>query len=49
MIAYEQNTEDLFVVLDGIRMYRMAMINELDLLNTLLKLQVDYEKEMEIR
>ena len=49
MIAYEQNTEDLFVVLDGMRMYRMAMINELDLLNTILKLQVDYEKEMEIR
>ena len=49
MIAYEQNTEDLFVVLDGLKMYRMAKMNELDQLNTLLKLQVDYEKEMEIR
>lgn len=49
MIAYEQNTEDLFVVLEGLKMYRMAMMNELDQLNTLLKLQVNYEKEMEIR
>lgn len=49
MIAYEQNTEDLFVVLDGLKMYRMANMNELDQFNTLLKLQVDYEKEMEIR
>jgi outer membrane protein TolC len=49
MIAYEQNTEDLFVVLDGLKMVRMSKINELSQLNTLLKLQVDYEKEMEIR
>lgn len=49
MIGYEQNTEDLFVVLDGLKMYRMAKMNELDQLNILLKLQVDYEKEMEIR
>src|ERR1035437_2569127 len=49
MIAYEQNTENLFVVLDGLKMYRMAKMNELDQLNALLKLQVDYEKEMEIR
>ena len=49
MIAYEQNTEDLFVVLDGLKMYRMAKMNELDQLNALLKLQVDYEREMEIR
>ena len=49
MIAYEQNTEDLFVVLDGLKMYRMAKINEMEQLNTLLKLQTEYEKEMEIR
>jgi cobalt-zinc-cadmium efflux system outer membrane protein len=49
MIAYSQNTEDLFVVLDGLKMYRMAKMSELDQLNILLKLQVDYEKEMEIR
>ena len=49
MIAYEQNTEDLFVVLDALKMYRMAKISELDQLNILLKLQVSYEKELEIR
>jgi hypothetical protein len=49
LIAYEQNTEDLFVVLDGLKMYRMAKMNELDQLKALLKFQVDYEKEMEIR
>lgn len=49
MIAYEQNTENLFVVLEGLKMYRMAKMNELDQVNALLKLQVDYEKEMEIR
>ncbi len=49
IIGYEQNTEDLFVVLDGLKMFRMAKMNELDQLNTLLKLQVDYEKEIELR
>ncbi len=49
MIAYEQNTESLFVVLDGLKMYRMAKMNELDQVNALLRLQVEYEKEMEIR
>jgi len=49
MIAYEQNTEDLFVVLDGLKMYRMAKINEMEQLKILLKLQTEYEKEMEIR
>ena len=47
--AYEQNTEDLFVVIDALKMYRMAKIDELDQLNTLLQLQVSYEKEMEIQ
>ena len=49
MIAYEQNTEDLFIVLDALKMYRMAKMNELDQLDTLLKLQVAYERELEIR
>lgn len=49
LLAYEQNTGDLFVVLDAFKMYRMESMNELDELNTLLKLQVEYEKEMEIR
>lgn len=49
LIAYEQNSEDLFSVLDALKMYRMAKMNEFDLLTTQLNLQVDYEKEMEIR
>lgn len=49
LVAYEQNTEELFVVLDALRMYRMTKIDELELLNTLFQLQVSYEKEMEIR
>ena len=49
LIAYGQNKEDLFVVLDGLKMYRMATMNKLEQLGTLLKLQVDYEREMEIR
>ena len=44
MLAYEQNTEDLFVVLDALKMHRMAKMNELDQLNALFKLQVEYEK-----
>jgi outer membrane protein TolC len=49
LIAYEQNTEDLFVVLDGLKMYWMAKIESLDQLFNLLKLQTEYEKELEIR
>lgn len=49
MLAYRENTEELFVVLDGIKMYRMAMLNELDFLNQFLNLQAEYENELEIR
>lgn len=49
LIAYEQNTEDLFVVLDGLKMYWMAKFESLDQLFNLLKLQTEYEKELEIR
>jgi cobalt-zinc-cadmium efflux system outer membrane protein len=49
LLAYEQNTGDLFLVLDAFKMYRMQAMNEQDQLNQLLRLQVAYEKEMEIR
>jgi outer membrane protein TolC len=49
LLSYEQNTEDLFVVLDGLKMYRMAKMNELDQLKFLLNLEVEYEKALEIR
>ncbi len=48
ILAYDQNTEDLFVVLDAIKMYRMSKMSELDQWNSLLKLQVEYEKELQI-
>lgn len=49
LVAYEQNTEDLYVVLDVLKMYWMAKIESLDQLFNLLKLQTEYEKELEIR
>ncbi len=49
LLSYEQNTGDLFVVLDAFKMYRMESMSELDELGRLLNLQVEYEKEMEIR
>ena len=49
LMAYEQNTGDLFIVLDAFKMYRMQSMNELDELSQLFKLQVEYEREMEIR
>lgn len=49
MNAYQQNTEDLFVVLEALKMYRMARMNALDVLANVLQLEVQYEKEMEIR
>ncbi len=49
LTAYEQNSEDLFMVLDALKMYRMIKMNELDQYNELLKLQVDYEKQLEMR
>ncbi len=49
MTAYKQNTEDLMVVLDVIKMYQMAKLTYLDKINSLFKLQVAYEKQLEIR
>jgi len=49
LLAYEQNMEELFMVLDGLKMYRMAKVNQLNQQAELLKLEVAYEKEMEIR
>lgn len=48
ILAYEQNTEDLFVVLDALKMYRMSKMSELDQWSSLLKLQVEYEKELQV-
>jgi len=47
LIGYEQNTEDLFVVLDAQQNLQMAQMEYLNQLQELLLLQVQYEKEIE--
>jgi outer membrane protein, heavy metal efflux system len=49
LIAYEQNNEELFMTLDAWQNLNLARLAYLDLLNGLLQLQVNYEKESEIR
>ncbi|KIO78893.1 hypothetical protein TH53_00865 [Pedobacter lusitanus] len=47
LLAYEQNTGEMQVVLDGLKALQMARIEALDRLGELLQLQVDYERENE--
>ncbi|HEY8782177.1 MAG TPA: TolC family protein [Mucilaginibacter sp.] len=47
LLAYEQNTGDMPSMLDGIKGLQTARIEALDLLQELLQLQVDYERENE--
>ncbi|MBY0426778.1 MAG: TolC family protein [Cytophagales bacterium] len=47
LLAYEQNTEDLFVVLDAQQNLQMTQIEYLNQLQEVLLLQVQYEKEIE--
>ncbi len=49
LLAYEQNTEELFMALDAWQNLKVAQLGYLDLLNNLLQLQVQYEKELEIK
>ena len=49
LLAYEQNTDELFMVLDAWMELKMARMNQLDLLQQLLQAQVEYEKELEKR
>lgn len=49
LVAYEQNTEMLFMVLDAWQNLKLAQLTYLDQLMELLLLQVQYEKELEIR
>jgi outer membrane protein TolC len=49
LIAYEQGREELFMVLDAWQNLKLIQLNNLDLLNELLQLQVNYEKELEIK
>ncbi|MDB5258546.1 MAG: hypothetical protein JWM14_3241 [Chitinophagaceae bacterium] len=47
LLAYEQNTEDLFVVLDALQAMQMANMELLNKKQELLLLQVEYEKTIE--
>ncbi|HRH64773.1 MAG TPA: TolC family protein [Bacteroidia bacterium] len=49
LLSYQQNNEDLFVVLDALRMYKMSNEEMYTIMNTIFQLQVQYEKELEIR
>lgn len=48
-IAYEQNTEELFMALDAWQNLKMVQLGYIDQIMELLALQVEYEKQMEIR
>jgi len=47
LLSYEQNTEDLFVVLDAAQALQMAKMELLDKKQELLLLQIEYEKTIE--
>lgn len=49
LLAFEQNNGELFVVLDAWQMLKMTQLNYLDLIQQLLLLQVEYEKQLQIR
>ncbi len=49
LLAYEQNTEELFMVLDAWQNLKVSQLGYLDLFNDLLQLQVQYEKQLEIK
>ena len=47
LLAYEQNTEDLFIVLDALQALQLSKMELLNKKQELLLLQVEYEKTME--
>lgn len=47
LLAYEQNTGEMQVVLEGLKALQMARMDALDRLGELLQLQVNYERENE--
>ena len=49
LLAYEQNTEELFMVLDAWQNLKITQLGLVDQLNDLVQLQVQYEKQLEIR
>lgn len=49
LLAFNQNTEELFMVLDAWQMLNMKQLEYLDKVNELLQIQIKYEKEIEKR
>ncbi len=49
LLAWEQNTDELFMTLDAWLELKMSRLAQLDLLQKLLQTRVDYEKELEQR
>lgn len=49
LLAYEQNTDELFMVLDAFQNLKLAQMGYYDQLRELLLLQVEYEKQFEIK
>lgn len=49
LLAYEQNTDELFMVLDAWLALKMSRLAQLDLFQQQLQAKVAYEKELEIR
>lgn len=49
LLAYEQNTEELFMVLDAWQNLKVSQVGYLDQLKELLLLQVEYEKQLEVK
>lgn len=49
LLAWEQNTDELFMTLDAWLELKMSRLAQLDLLQQLLQIKVDYEKELESR
>ncbi len=49
LLAYEQNTDELFMALDAWLELKMSRLAQLDLLQQLLQAEIAYEKELEIR
>jgi len=49
LLAYQQNTGELYLVLDAIQMLNMKKLDYLDQINSLLQLQVSFENELEIK
>ena len=49
LLAYEQNTEELFMVLDAWQNLRMVQLARLDLVKDLSLLYTSYDEQLEIR